>query len=186
LIAERAARGLLVHMSAEKKHNGKKEDELVSEPLAIPERSSPLRFMMAATDGENYQAFKSLAEARTHPDAAMIMEADSGGQILVTCPVSKVQADEDVLLQLLCDLETITWGPGGLSETSIPCDACIYYEPLPSGSGVSGGMGGGCVLDGPWLHGVLEELGLRHQIEEILAGKRKRLQPQEGVKLTRR
>jgi hypothetical protein len=31
--------------------------------------------MMAAADGENYQAFKSLAEARTHPDAAMIMEA---------------------------------------------------------------------------------------------------------------
>lgn len=173
-------------MNAEKKNNGEKEDELVSEPLAIPEHSSPLRFMMAAAGGGDYQAYKSLAEARTHPDAAMIMEADSGGQILVTCPVSKVRADEDVLQQLLCDLETITWGQGGLSETSIPYDARIYYEPLPSGSGVSGGMGGGCVLDGPWLHDELEELGLRTQIEEILAGKRRRLQSQEGVRFTRR
>jgi hypothetical protein len=148
-------------MSEEKKHIGEKKEEPVSEPFAIPEESSPLRFMMAKADGESYQAFKSLAEARTHPEAAMIMEADSGGQILVTCPVSKVRADEDVLHQLLCDLETITWGQGGLSETSIPYDARIYYEPLPSGSGVSGGMGGGCVLDAPWLHDELEELGLR-------------------------
>jgi hypothetical protein len=65
-------------MSEEKKHIGEKKDEPVSEPFAIPEESGPLRFMMAKADGESYQAFKSLAEARTHPEAAMIMEADSG------------------------------------------------------------------------------------------------------------
>jgi hypothetical protein len=44
-------------MSEEKKHTGEKKDEPVSEPFAIPEESSPLRFMMAKADGESYQAF---------------------------------------------------------------------------------------------------------------------------------
>jgi hypothetical protein len=86
--------------------------------------------MVAKAHGEEYVSFKNLAEARAHPDSAMIMEADSGGQILVTCPVSKVQTAEDVLHQLLCDLESITWGRGGLSQDNIPYDASIYYEPL--------------------------------------------------------
>lgn len=173
-------------MSVEKKNDAeKKSDHDDSEPLIIPEDSSALRFMVAKAHGEEYVSFKNLADARAHPDAAMIMEADSGGQILVTCPVSKVQATEDVLHQLLCDLETITWGLGGLSQDNIPYDARIYYEPLPPGSGVSGGMGGGMVLDGPWMHDELEERGLRPQIEEILAGKRQRLLAGKSVRLTK-
>jgi len=58
----------------------------------IPPHFSPVRFMWAKGNHEEYKAFGSLAEARAHPDGAMIMEADSGGQILVTCPVSKVHA----------------------------------------------------------------------------------------------
>jgi hypothetical protein len=171
-------------VSAEKKNDREKKSAAGGEPLIIPEDGSALRFMVAKADGEEYVSFKNLDEARAHPDAAMIMEADSGGQILVTCPVSKVQATEDVLHQLLCDLETITWGLGGLSGDNLLYDARIYYEPLRPGSGVSGGMGGGLVLDGPWLHDELEERGLRPQIEEILAGKRKRLQADKSVRLT--
>jgi hypothetical protein len=142
--------------------------------------------MPAEAAGARYIAFKSLNEARAHPDSALIMEADSGGQILLTCPVDKVHAREESLQWLLCDLENISWGPGGLSDDNIPYDARIYYEPLPPGSGVGGGMRGGCVLEGPWIHEELEKLGLRPQIVEILEGKRERLQPQAGVKLTRR
>jgi len=80
----------------------------------------------------------------------------------------------------------ITWGPGGLSDRDVPYDACIYYAPLPPGSGAGGGMGGGVVIDGVWVHEELEKLGLRRQIEQILAGTRQRLEPEEGVSLTRR
>jgi hypothetical protein len=40
------------------------------------------------------------------------------------------------------------------------------------------------VLDGSWMHDELEERGLRPQIEEILAGKRQRLQADTSVSLT--
>jgi hypothetical protein len=151
----------------------------------IPPHVSPVRFMSAEGHGERYEAFRSLAEARAHPDAVMIMEADSGGQILLTCPVSKVQAQEEVLNQLLCDLEMISWGPGGLSHSNVPCEAWIYYEVLPPGSGVGGGMGGGLVVDGLWVHEELQKLGLCRQIEEVVAGLRERLGPEEGVSLRR-
>jgi hypothetical protein len=48
--------------------------------------------MIGEAHGTEYKFFNNLEEARKDPEAAMIMEADSGGQILVTCPVSKVHA----------------------------------------------------------------------------------------------
>ena len=141
----------------------------------IPENASPLRFMMGEAHDTGYKFFDNLEEARKSPDAAMVMEADSGGQILVACPVSKGQATPEVLHQLLCDLEEISWGNGGLSTDNKPYDARIYYEPLPVGSGVSGGMGGGVVIDGVWVHPEFEESGLAPQIKEVVAGTRQRL-----------
>ena len=88
------------------------------QPQEIPPHHSPVRSLWAEGHGLPYEAFHSLDEARRHADAAMVMEADSGGQILVTCPVRYVAASEDVLNQLLCDLENITWGRGGLAESS--------------------------------------------------------------------
>jgi hypothetical protein len=145
----------------------------------IPEHYSPVRSMWADAHGEAYTAFRTLAEAAGHPDAVLIMEADSGGQILATCPVRSVCASEPVLNQLLCDLEMIAWGPGGLSDSATPHDAQIYYELLPVGSGVGGGMGGGLVVDGVWVHPKLQKLGLAQQIEEIFAGARDRLSLEE-------
>ena len=37
-------------------------------------------------------------------------------------------------------------------------------------------MGGGIVTDGLWLHREIEGSGIRTQIEEILAGRRERLE----------
>ena len=91
----------------------------------------------------------------------MIMEADSGGQILATLPVRYLAATEAALTQLLCDLESITWGEGGLAEDGdTPCDARIYYEVMSRPGGVGGGMGGGLAVDGLWVHDELAERGL--------------------------
>ena len=151
-------------------HSVEPEDAQVIAP-----HDSPVRSMLAEARGDKYEAFASLAEAREHRDAAMIMEADSGGQILMTCPVSRIAAEESVLVQLLCDLEMITWGGGGLSESDVPFEASMHYERLPPGSGVAGGMGGGVVVDGVWVHEALVTLGLRQQIEDVIAGIRARL-----------
>ena len=172
-------------MSDEAKDPDKEEQPVSGNNLRIPDGASALRFMVGTADGTGYIFFKTLEQARAHPNAALIMEADSGGQILLTCPVSRVHASEEVLHQLACDLETITWGEGGLSKDNLLCDAQILYEPMPPGSRVSGGMGGGVVLEGPWIHEDLHDRGLSAQIEEVLFGKRNRLEAREGVHLER-
>jgi hypothetical protein len=162
-------------MDDKKKDSESKNFNPANADYLIPENASALRFMRGKAHGTEYKFFDNLEEACKHPDAAMVMEADSGGQILVACPVSKVHATEIVLHQLLCDLEEITWGSGGLSTDNKPYDARIYYELLPVGSGVCGGMGGGMVIDGVWVHSGFEESGLASQIKEVVAGKRVRL-----------
>jgi len=50
--------------------------------------------------------------------------------------------------------------------------AHVVFEPLPPGSHVAGGAGGGEVTGALWLHSKIEELGIRKQVEEVLAGLR--------------
>jgi hypothetical protein len=127
--------------------------------------------MWAEAHGLPYAAFRDLGEARRHPGAVMIMEADYGGQILATCPVRIVTATEAALNQLLRDLESLTWGGGGLAEDARPDEgSCIYYEAVPIGTGVAGGTGGGLAVDGLWVHDELAERGLAGPIEDVLLG----------------
>lgn len=146
-----------------------------SEPWVIPDGASPVRFMVATSEGRSYLSYRTLLEALADRNATMVFEADSGGQILLTCPVRHVHASDGVLTQLLTDLEMIAWGPGIDPDENTPFDAEIFFEHLPVGSGVGGGMGGGQVEERVWLHDELEELGLHPQIEAILAGKSERL-----------
>jgi hypothetical protein len=131
--------------------------------------------MWAQAHGETYEALVSLSDARKYSDSVLIMEADSGGQILLTCPVRYVLASEETLLQLLCDLESITWCGCGLAKSLEPYDADLYFEVLQVGAGVAGGMGGGLVVDGIWLHKELCDHGLKDQIAAILTGQQVRL-----------
>jgi hypothetical protein len=146
-----------------------------STPNRLPEGVSALRYMIAESQGGNYVNYPTIVEARRDPNATLVMEADSGGQILLTCPVRHVKASSAVLRQLLVDLENISWGNGFDLACSEPCEAEMFLEPAPVGAGVAGGMGGGVVVDGAWLHPDLEQLLLRPQVEEILNGLRQRL-----------
>ena len=54
--------------------------------------------------------------------------------------------------------------------------ADIYFQRMPVDAKVQGGMGGGIITDGLWLHKEVEGIGIRSQIGEILAGRRERLE----------
>ena len=81
-------------------------------PEVLPEGVSAVRYLSAAADGVPFISYRTLDQALADPQATMIFEADSGGQILLSCPVRHVRASAQILEQLLTDLEMIAWGPG--------------------------------------------------------------------------
>jgi hypothetical protein len=139
-------------------------NEPVVKRLAAHE--SGVRRMAADGRGEQYRAFGSLTEAQADNDGIVVLEGDYGGQIYVVFVASEVRCTEASLARLLSDLDAIAW----------PCNntdgASVFYEQLSVGSGVSGGMGGGVVVAGGWVHPRLREQNLDQQIREVIAGQR--------------
>jgi len=120
--------------------------------------------MMADASGGTCTAFTTLTAAREHTASVVIFEGDYGGTIYLTIPVNHVACDEAALKQLLLDIDSMGW-----SDTR---GTLVAYEVVPIGAGVAGGMGGGLVVDGLWLHSRIEALDLREQIEQVLNGQR--------------
>src|SRR5215469_2619546 len=114
----------------------------------LPGHHSAVRSMMAEASGDAYTAFTTLVAAREHPSSVVIFEGDYGGTIYLTNPVDRVICDESALKQLLFDIDAMCW-----SDTE---GALVVYEVVPIGEGVAGGMGGGRVVDGLWLHSEVE------------------------------
>jgi hypothetical protein len=127
--------------------------------------------MMADADGGEYMAFEGLAAARNHPDSVVIMEGDDGGTIYLTVPVYKVTCSEIALRHLLSDIDAMCWNDRRLAH--------LIYEIVPIGGAVAGGMGGGRVADGLWLHPRVQELGVRQDIEQVLNDQRERIEMDE-------
>ena len=121
----------------------------------IPDHESPLRRMMADAHGHGYRAHASLEVARSDSDAAVVMESDDGGQILLTCPVSVVRCGLAALEALLVWLDAVAWSGGG-----DPTARRLLFEHRPIGSGLAGGMGGGVIGEGVWLHPQLAQIVL--------------------------
>lgn len=138
-------------------------------PKQIPEGHSPVRFIMS--EKYEYHPLKTFEAAKADPDGVAVFEGDYGGQIMMTIRMKHVKCSEDRLNQLLEDLNDIYWdGYEG---------AGLYYERIPVGGGVVGGMGGGAVVDGVWAHHRfekkidLQELGAA--VGEILECRSERL-----------
>jgi hypothetical protein len=124
---------------------------------------------MAEARGDEYVGFASLEAARSHSDATAILEGDDGGTIYLTVPVRHVRCDEQRLHQLLLDIDARYWRDATMAH--------LAYETRRVGDTVAGGMGGGHVADGVWLHPKIEELDIRAAVEAILRGERARLTP---------
>jgi len=133
----------------------------------LPKHVSPLRSMMADASGDLYVALETFEAARNHPSAIVIFEGDDGGTIYLTIPAYWVGCNEHTLKQLLSDIDAMCW-----SDIS---GARVVYEVLPIGSSVAGGMGGGRIIDGLWLHPTLEALGVHEDIEQVLNGQCERI-----------
>jgi hypothetical protein len=135
----------------------------------LPAHHSAVRSLVNEAKGNPYHALRSLEEARSHPQSVIIFEGDDGGTIYLTIPANHCHCDEAELQHLLSDVDARYWKDMSMAK--------IFYECLPEGSGVAGGMGGGHILDGLWLHPEIEALGIRKEVQEVLQGNRKRIAP---------
>jgi len=106
----------------------------------------------------------SLDEARTMEHTAVVMQGDAGGQIYLTVPVKHVACDESALRGLLEALDAL--------ECKNPASSGLSFELAPIGSGIFGGMGGGLVIDGVWLHERLDASGVLPLATSVLFGRR--------------
>jgi len=118
--------------------------------------------MVSDSRGEAYRAFRTLVEAQEVSDGVVVMEGDYGGQIYLTCPARLVKCDQAALERLLRDLDRLRW--------KAPETAHVFFERGSPGSGVWGGMGGGLIVDGVWLHPDLQKLGIEQQVRDVIAG----------------
>jgi len=128
----------------------------------LPEHESGLRRMMADSQGRQYRTFRSLLEAKSSPDSIAVFEGDYGGQIYVVARVSVISCSEQVLLSLLSELDSLKWKD--------PQGARLYFEEAEIGQPIPGGMGGGRVIEGIWVHSRLQQYSAK--VEDVLTGKR--------------
>ena len=133
----------------------------------LPDHESGVRRMVSDSRGEAYRAFRTLAEAQGVSDGVVVMEGDYGGQIYLTCPARLVNCDQATLERLLRDLDRLGWKD---PETSR-----VFFERGSPGSGVWGGMGGGLIVEGVWLHPELQKLGIEERVRDVIAGTRRKL-----------
>src|SRR4051812_9775844 len=115
---------------------------MAEDPIHLPPNVRPISFLMDLEAGISRPVIANLAEACKTPNSAVIMDADYGGQVLLTCPVSRIACDETTLHLLHRDLADLS----GFEDEG------LYYEYAPPGTPVPGGMGGGVVVNEPWIH----------------------------------
>ena len=131
-----------------------------------PDDSLP-RFS-ASGDDPHYEAVQSLEEAQRRQGFALIMEGDYGGQIYLTCPVSLLCCDQKALQQLLEDIDSMQWKE--------PLGRGLFFEKIPIGASVGGGMGGASICSDLWIHEELYAIGMEEAIKAVVSGVRQRLE----------
>jgi hypothetical protein len=112
-----------------------------------------------------FVTLRTLEEARTMDHTAVVLQGGSGAQIYLTVPVKYVSCDGDSLVALLASLDAIEWND--------PAQASLSFELAPIGSGIYGGMGGGSVIDGIWMHPRLSDSGILPLAADVIYGRRR-------------
>jgi len=126
---------------------------------AAPDLERGVRSLIAESRNEEHISYRTLTDAKSDPDGVVIFEGDDGGQIYLVARASFVSCAESQLQRLLAELDALRWAD--------PDSARVYYERLPVGSGVAGGMGGGRVAREVWIHAELKahESAVRHVLQ---------------------
>jgi hypothetical protein len=127
------------------------------------------RSFIAEACGREYVSYPSLTEAASDPDGALVLCGDYGGTVFVTAPARLVGCDVGALRTLVSDLDAVTWMSGDLTSAS------VALERHPVGTGVVGGMGGGVVIDGVWVHPTDVPEEIHAQVREVVSGQRARV-----------
>lgn len=118
------------------------ESAMTSDDDLIPPHERPFGKEINAPLGYEYVTYQSLDEARADPNSVVIFVGDYGGQVYLTCPVSRIRCSQQTLVQLLAAINEFSWGDG--EE--------MYFERVRPDQFVPGGMGGGVVENDVWLH----------------------------------
>jgi hypothetical protein len=116
--------------------------------------------LRSLVEGANYKSFATLEEAKSEPNAALILEGDYGGTIYMTCPVSAIRCGEPVLRKLLELIDSVYWDDME--------GAGVYFEPRKTTEGIWGGMGGGVVASSIWIHPKIVAHGLEYTIRTAI------------------
>jgi len=116
-----------------------------------------------ASVADAFSTLRSLEEARTMDHTAVILQGDEGGQIYLTAPVKHVRCDEAALHALLAAIDAIEWRD--------PSRASLTFDLAPIGSGIFGGMGGGFIVDGVWVHPRLDAAGILPVATSVIFGR---------------
>ncbi|WP_165251311.1 ankyrin repeat domain-containing protein [Paludisphaera soli] len=134
----------------------------------IPQHHNQLRRWAAehSADRVEYEAFRSLAEARKRPDAAAILDT-SWDSTLAVFPVSRIVADEATLDLLLADLEAVVHElDDEVSKTSAaPSHGRVFYETMAAVRATHWDVG-----DHLWLDDELFAVDLAKAVEDVLRG----------------
>lgn len=101
---------------------------------------------------------KTIDEVRGTPDSRLVIEGDWGGTIYCSCPVSLIGASQDEIYALAEWLERQFWACNFNDDSQ--GGHGVYYQVGEPGQGIWGGMGGGCFVDGLWVHpDIADEFG---------------------------
>ena len=125
------------------------ERNFIAEVIRIHAESDPDSLNECVAEGINIREltfFESLDEAKKTSNGVAVLAGDNGGQIYLTCPVKYVKCTEDVLKKLLSEIDDIEWG------CNEGWGAKVDYRRANAGDGIIGGIGGGVVEDGLWIH----------------------------------
>ncbi|MDO8584032.1 MAG: hypothetical protein Q7R83_02525 [bacterium] len=99
----------------------------------------------------NYECLRWMHEMGRPTDVWLVMQGDYGGQIYLTVPLSHIDLKQAELDDLLRMLDHRSWkgnrGDGAGAYLWSP--SVVGFDPC---EGISGGMGGGRLTDGLWLH----------------------------------
>ena len=139
-------------------------DNLIVEAGYFSEEKGELSEDDNLPDTLKYPASLSFDEAKSKEDGVVIMEGDYGGQIYLTCQMKHIKCDEETMNKLLHDLDRIEWGCNDEDEGS-----SIDYHCVKPGYGVIGGMGGGVVVNGLWIHEDINPT-VTAKIQQVLTG----------------